>query len=201
VNPSEFSWWQQFLLDLIVAIAGSAVAIWGALWIFRRDLAEEERVRKDEDEKRRKEANAERLQRRDDEHEAGQRLLIAVLTEMKLNIRSIDYMSEHPPVMFPLRLDAYGLYMPHLQGLPDNVAESIQEAVMLIDRYNALNLHSEEYRLAAAKEARAALNRAGHEIADYFQPERAHPGATRTGWILDLRHGLDRRIAEDEELG
>jgi hypothetical protein len=100
-------------------------------------------------------------------------------------------MKTHSSTLFPLRLDAFGLYLPRLVTLPDTVAEATQESVMLIDRYNAFNVQNEAARIQVALEARASLNAAGHRIADYLQPNRASPDAPQTFWRLNYRDGLD----------
>ena len=194
LNDSMFSP-AQFITDLVVAIVGSGIAVWGALWIadrtFRRDIAQERADRIEEDEKR-EQQERERLERlAEEEYTADMRSLEAVLAEIKLNMRSIDYMKKHPATLFPLRLDAFGLYLPRLVTLPDTVAEAIQESVMLVDRYNALGDWSPPARIQVALEARASLNAASHRIADYLQPDRASPGAPRTFWRLDYRDDLD----------
>jgi hypothetical protein len=113
-------------------------------------------------------------------------------------MRAIDYMERHPASLFPLRLDAFALFLPRLVELPDTVTEAIQESVMLVDRYNALTDWNPPSRIQLAIEAKESLNIAGHRIADYLQPDKADPNADPTFWRLNYRDGLEPIMPEDD---
>jgi hypothetical protein len=203
VDEQQMFSWTQFTADLVIVIVGSGIAIWGALIIadrtFKRDVQQDREDRKLEDEKRREEER-ERLENLSrEEHAAAMRSIEAVLAEIKLNMRSIDFMREHSASPFPLRLDAYTLFLPQLVNLPDTLAESIQGAVMMVDRYNSTGEWTPVARLQTAQEARQALNEAGHRIADYLQSSRAEPNAPLQFWRLNYRDGLDPRPLQEQE--
>jgi hypothetical protein len=200
VNPQEFSW-TLFVGDLLIAIVGSGIAVWGALWIadrtFRREVEQEREDRNAEDERRRQDEHKRQETLGREAQAVEMRSLEAVLVEIKLNMRSIDFIFHNPAAPFPLRLDAYSLYLPRMVTLPDTVAEAIQEAVMMVDRYNASADWTSVARMDLAHDARRSLNKAGHHIADYLQPAQANPDAMPPFWRLNYRDGLDPLESED----
>jgi hypothetical protein len=145
MNDPTFSW-IQFGADLAVAIIGSFIAILGALWVanrtFRRDIEEQRR-----------------------------RSFIALVIEFNGNMESIGYMLNDPAIMFPLECRVLDQAIVHLEVVPPHVGAMVQDAAIVITRFNA----SDPLSVEALKAVRTPLHNALVALARFLKGDTSLP--------------------------